>query len=104
MINLVANAIKFSPEHGPISITSKVDDSGLIVSVKDQGIGISKQDQEHLFERFFRAENATNVQGTGLGLNIVLKYLELMSGHINCDSELGKGTTFTFRIPKHRES
>ena len=66
-----------------------------LFEVKDNGMGISQEDQEHLFERFFRAKNATNIQGTGLGLHIVGKYVELMEGRIECKSELEKGTTFT---------
>mgnify|MGYP002375080814 FL=1 len=72
----------------------------LRLSVRDQGIGISKEDQEHLFERFFRAKNATEIQGTGLGLHIVSKYVELLDGIIEFNSELGKGTEFiiTFNL------
>lgn len=94
-INLLSNAIKFSAEDGVIEVNSDVNASDIIFEVKDQGMGISKEDQEHLFERFFRAKNATNIQGTGLGLHIVGKYVELMDGHIECKSELEKGTTFT---------
>jgi PAS domain S-box-containing protein len=99
MINLIANAIKFSPESEDIAIHSSIMQEELEISVQDKGIGISKKDQEHLFERFFRGENAVNIQGTGLGLNIVMKYLELMNGNIICESELNKGTTFRISIP-----
>lgn len=93
LVNLISNAIKFSPEGVIITIEMKVIDNDLIVSVSDKGIGISKEDQQHLFERFFRAKNATNIQGTGLGLHIVAKYLELLNGNISLHSELGEGTT-----------
>lgn len=93
-INLLSNAIKFSPEKGCIEVSSTITDSDIVFKVKDDGMGISKEDQEHLFERFFRAKNATNIQGTGLGLHIVGKYVELMEGRIECTSELEKGTTF----------
>lgn len=93
-INLLSNAIKFSPEDGKIDVSSNVENSVIGFEVKDYGMGISAEDQEHLFERFFRAKNATNIQGTGLGLHIVGKYVELMNGHIECESELEKGTTF----------
>lgn len=96
IINLLSNAIKFSPENGIITITSRVDAEVVELSIKDSGIGISKDDQEHLFERFFRGANVTNIQGTGLGLHIVGKYIELMDGQIAVASELEKGTTFTF--------
>ncbi|RFM31773.1 PAS domain-containing sensor histidine kinase [Chitinophaga silvisoli] len=98
-INLVSNAIKFSPSGKPILLTTSFVDGELVLSVKDQGLGISYEDQEHLFERFFRGENVSNIQGTGLGLHIVAKYTELMNGRIECISELEKGTEFriTFR-------
>lgn len=99
-INLLSNAIKFSGEDGKIEVGSLVDDNNIIFRVRDAGMGISKEDQEHLFERFFRAKNATNIQGTGLGLHIVGKYVELMNGHIECESELEKGTLFTITFKK----
>lgn len=99
LLNLVSNAIKFSPENKLISITTSNLDKEVIIKVEDQGIGIPKDEQDHLFERFFRAKNVTNIQGTGLGLNIVLKYLESMNGKINFESELNKGTVFTILIP-----
>ncbi len=99
MINLIANAIKFSPENTEIKVSSFMNNEGLKVSVRDSGLGISEEDQKHLFERFFRGKNVTNIQGTGLGLNIVKKYIELMNGTIHCESKLDKGTTFTFFIP-----
>ena len=78
----------------------EVTGSEFSLSVSDKGIGISPADQQHLFERFFRASNATNIQGTGLGLHIVAKYVELMNGSIHLNSELEKGTSFTIRF-KH---
>ena len=96
LINLLSNAIKFSPEDGIIKINSTVNGHEVRFSVKDSGIGISAEDQEHLFERFFRGANVTNIQGTGLGLHIVGKYIELMNGHIEFKSELEQGTEFVF--------
>lgn len=93
-INLLSNAIKFSSENGEIKVHSKLTEKDIIFKVSDSGIGISADDQEHLFERFFRATNAVNIQGTGLGLHIVGKYVELMNGQIVCESELEKGTSF----------
>jgi len=95
VINLLSNAIKFSPENSLIELTTDNHDHVLILSVKDNGIGIPKEDQENLFKRFFRSSNVTNIQGTGLGLHIVNKYAELLNGKINCESEIGKGTRFT---------
>jgi len=95
LFNLISNAIKFSGEEKPIYVKSDKKNDSLIISVRDEGIGISKADQEHLFERFFRGHNASYIQGTGLGLNIVAKYVEVLNGHIEFSSEENKGTTFT---------
>lgn len=100
LFNLISNAIKFSPGKGLIEVRSQVTDASLKIEVKDNGIGISKEDQKHLFGRFFRGHNATHIQGTGLGLNIVAKYAELMEGSISFESEEGQGTTFTMIIPQ----
>jgi signal transduction histidine kinase len=100
LINLLSNAIKFSPENSTIYLQSEVTDAKIEISIKDEGIGMSEEDKKHLFERFFRGANATNIQGTGLGLHIVGKYIELMNGNISVKSELEKGTeiTITFDI------
>ena len=94
IINLLSNAIKFTQENGQINVRSVVDTNHIKIAVSDTGIGISVEDQHHLFERFFRGQNVTNIQGTGLGLHIVGKYVELMDGQIECISNLEKGTTF----------
>ncbi len=94
IMNLVSNASKFSSETSPIAIKTICKDNLVTLSVKDHGIGISKEDQKHLMERFFRGANAGNIQGTGLGLHIVSKYAELMNGVVEYKSELGKGTEF----------
>lgn len=95
MINLLTNAIKFSPADSIIDVRTENEEGRFSVSVKDQGIGIPKEEQEHLFERFFRASNVGHIQGTGLGLHIVAKYTELMNGRVECESETGKGTVFS---------
>ncbi len=94
VLNLVSNASKFSPEKSLIEICTVNREHVLLLAVKDHGIGISKEDQKHLMERFFRGANAGNIQGTGLGLHIVSKYAELMNGSVVCNSELDKGTEF----------
>lgn len=99
VVNLLSNAIKFSYPDGKITVKTKADDSNLTLTVKDRGIGISKKDQEHLFERFFRARNVINIQGTGLGLHIVARYVDILNGDIEYFSELEKGTTFTLKLP-----
>jgi signal transduction histidine kinase len=98
LINLISNAIKFSFEHSPIDIHTEVTESAILISIKDYGLGIPDEDRKHLFERFFRAQNVTNIQGTGLGLHIVSKYVELMNGDIQVESELEKGTQFNIRF------
>jgi len=97
--NLTSNAIKYSPENSRIHISTKVKNGDILVSVKDNGIGIAKEDQKHLFERFFRASNAGGTQGTGLGLYIAKRYAEKMDGAIKMKSELGKGTEFIVQFP-----
>ena len=99
LINLISNAVKFSEENTAINIRSKVEDSTATISVQDQGIGISEEDQEHLFSSFFRGKNAMNIQGTGLGLHIVKRYLDLIGGSAVLKSKLGEGTTITLAIP-----
>lgn len=89
--NVVSNSIKYSNENCPIYVTSDVN-SKIQVTVKDNGIGIPKEDQRHLFERFYRASNAGTVQGTGLGLHIMKRYVEMMNGSVDLKSEVGKGT------------
>ncbi len=99
-INLLSNAIKFSPENAVINVECLITESNFSLSIKDKGIGISEEDKQHLFERFFRAKNAFNIQGTGLGLHIVAKYLELMNGNIKIESYLNEGSVFTIHIPQ----
>lgn len=94
VMNLVSNASKFSREESYIDIRTDCKPGTVTLSVKDKGIGIAKEDQKHLMERFFRGANVTNIQGTGLGLHIVAKYAELMNGAVQCISELEKGTEF----------
>lgn len=89
--NLVSNAIKYSPENSPIVVKSSVD--GILhLLVKDNGIGIPTEDQKHLFKRFYRASNAGAIQGTGLGLNIMKHYVDMLHGEIKLQSEQGRGT------------
>lgn len=92
LINLLSNAAKFSGENKSIFITTHKTENQFKFCIKDQGIGISAKDQTHLCQIFFRASNATNVPGTGLGLHIVARYVEMMNGTIKIKSELDKGT------------
>jgi PAS domain S-box-containing protein len=99
LYNLLSNAIKYSSKS--ITLESHIQNNALILQVIDQGLGIPDADKQHLFDRFFRASNVTNIQGVGLGMNIVKRYLEIMGGDISFESEEGKGTTFTiiFQTP-----
>ena len=96
--NLLSNAIKYTAEDKSIEFFTAISGNTLIIEVKDEGIGIPEEDQHLLFERFFRAKNVINIQGTGLGLNIVKKYVELMNGSISFTSNEGKGSTFTIQF------
>ncbi len=94
LINLVSNAIKYSTENTIVHFATSTDAHGIRISVRDEGMGIPQADQEHLFERFFRAHNVTNIQGTGLGLNIVKRYIDLMGGNVRFESQENVGSTF----------
>lgn len=97
---MVANSIKYSGEETSIEINTSVTQNNIIITVKDNGIGIPYEDQEHLFEAFFRAHNTGSIPGTGLGLHIVARYVKLMGGTISCKSEVNEGTLFTIQFPR----
>ena len=101
-INLLGNAVKFTPEKGKITISCHDKKDLVEFSIEDTGMGIPKEDVEKVFEEFFRSDNALGqkVKGTGLGLSLVKKMIEAHKGRIRVESELEKGTKFTFSIPK----
>jgi PAS domain S-box-containing protein len=99
LFNLLSNASKYSEANKTIHLTCETHPGFIAVEIKDEGIGIPEEDQRHLFDRFFRASNAINIQGTGLGLNIVKRYLDLLNGTISFTSEYGKGSIFTIQLP-----
>jgi signal transduction histidine kinase len=101
LINLIGNAIKYTPEHGHVSATLGWDETWLEFKVSDDGIGIAEQDIPHIFEEFYRAKNARELErhGTGLGLAIVKQLVEVFEGQITVRSVLGEGTTFTLNLP-----
>lgn len=99
LINLISNAIKYSPEDGRVQVRTSKAGNTVRFEIEDEGMGIPSADQKHLFERFFRAKNVTNLQGTGLGLNIVKRYLDMMGGEITFLSVENKGTTFKVSLP-----
>ncbi len=99
--NLIDNAIKYTPEGGQIKVRVRREMADAVLEVEDNGIGISPQYQERVFERFYRVDKARSqsLGGTGLGLSIVRNIAERHHGSVGVSSQLGKGTTFTFRIP-----
>jgi len=99
LFNLITNASKYSDINKPIYVNYNEHAGYVSLDVRDEGIGIPEEDQKHMFDRFFRASNAGNVQGTGLGLNIVKRYLDLLDGSITFSSKYGEGSTFKVIIP-----
>lgn len=99
IINLISNAIKYSGNDSLISFSTRITSSLLTIVIRDNGIGIPREDQKHLFEAFFRAHNTGNIPGTGLGLNIVTRYTALLNGKIRFKSRLNAGTAFTITFP-----
>lgn len=100
LFNLLSNASKYSAEGKNIDFTTKTTEGSITIIIKDKGIGIPDSDKTHLFTPFFRAQNVTNIQGTGLGLNIVKRYVDIMEGTLTYQSELGEGTTFIIMLPQ----
>jgi two-component system phosphate regulon sensor histidine kinase PhoR len=101
LINLLTNAVKFTPERGEIDVTTAADDGAAVICVKDTGIGIPARDQQELFTRFYRASNATarRIPGTGLGLTIVRTIVTTHGGDLSLESAEDEGTTVTVRLP-----
>lgn len=97
--NLLSNAIKYSEENKEVIIKIEIINDLVCVEIKDHGIGIPIEDQNNMFQRFYRATNVSNIQGTGLGLNIVKQYTELMGGTISFKSQLNEGSSFYIAFP-----
>ena len=99
--NLIANAIKFTPRAGLVTVSLRDEDGLLVLTIEDSGIGIAAGEQPHVFERFFRASGATEgaIAGTGLGLSIAKAIVDAHGGQISCRSEEGVGTTFRVELP-----
>jgi len=102
LLNLLSNAVKFTPEGGRIGINARKVDGAVEISVRDTGIGISPEDQAKIFEEFRQVGSnyAHKTEGTGLGLTLAKKFVELHGGRIWVDSEVGKGSTFSFTLPE----
>jgi GAF domain-containing protein/anti-sigma regulatory factor (Ser/Thr protein kinase) len=103
LLNLLSNAVKFTPEGGRIEISARQTDGSVEISVSDTGIGIAAEDQPKVFEEFRQvgSDYAHKVEGTGLGLTLAKKFVELHGGKIWVESEVGKGSTFVFTLPLH---
>jgi two-component system, OmpR family, sensor kinase len=97
--NLLSNAIKYSPGGGGVSIALRAEDGGFAVTVEDRGIGIPPADVSRLFERYFRGSNVSGIVGTGVGLNLVKMVIDLHGGSVTVESQEGKGSRFTVRLP-----
>jgi signal transduction histidine kinase len=100
LINLFSNALKFSDEDRSVWINIENKNDQLRVMIRDEGIGIPEEDQHHLFTTFFRGKNVVNIEGTGLGLPIVKRYVDLLNGTVSLKSKLEKGTIVDFALPK----
>ncbi|MDQ7779471.1 MAG: HAMP domain-containing sensor histidine kinase, partial [Planctomycetota bacterium] len=105
MINLVSNAIKYSPDGGLVKMTLSEEEGNLRIDVSDQGMGIAAEHLTHIFEQFYRVDSSLTykVSGTGLGLAIVKSIVETHGGVIRVVSEVGKGSTFTVLLPIRKE-
>ena len=101
LVNVLSNAVKFTPEGGQIRVKAALGDGSVILSVADTGIGIAPEDQEAIFEEFRQVGTtyAQKREGTGLGLTLTRKFVEMHGGRIWVESELTKGSTFTFTLP-----
>ncbi|WP_038689761.1 sensor histidine kinase [Rhizobium etli] len=97
--NLISNAVKYSPDAPDIYVRASVDEKTVEIAIADSGIGIDADDLPKLFQPYYRARSATGIAGTGIGLNVVKQVVELHGGSVEVTSELGKGTTFTIRLP-----
>jgi len=102
LTNLLHNAIKYSPEDTEIDLKVDLSEDKITFQIKDEGIGISKKDHKHIFDRYFRSENVLLTQGTGIGLNIVKTHLENLGGRIYFTSAENQGSTFTVELPIER--
>ncbi|HZY81004.1 MAG TPA: HAMP domain-containing sensor histidine kinase, partial [Cyclobacteriaceae bacterium] len=98
LVNLLSNAIKYSPQESLIKVSLGINDGNILTTIQDNGIGIPEEEQKFLFSKFFRAKNTGSIQGTGLGLTIVKRYVELMGGKVSFVSKAGLGTTFTVAL------
>ncbi|MBQ3519186.1 MAG: HAMP domain-containing histidine kinase [Clostridia bacterium] len=97
--NLFGNAVKFTPQNGSLRVVAKKTDKDIVVQIADSGIGMSKETQEHIFDKFYQGDASHTTPGNGLGLALVKKILNLAGGFIEVESEIGTGSTFTVHLP-----
>jgi len=101
LLNLLSNAVKFTPDGGRVGLTATAADDVITIAVSDTGIGIAPEDQATIFEEFRQVgrDDARKQEGTGLGLTLAKKFVELHGGQIWVESQVGQGSTFTFTLP-----
>lgn len=102
MANLLDNALKYSPEDSPVAVELECDNTHVLISVKDQGMGIPEDEMDTIFDPFYRSDRTSGISGTGLGLSIVLQNIERMGGNVQVRSNTPKGTIFTLYLPIHQ--
>lgn len=103
--NLVSNAIKYSPDDTTVHVRGYLmEDDGILISVKDEGVGIPNEELHKLFERFFRASTSTGIPGSGIGLHLAQQLVALHDGTVHVQSAIGKGTVFEIRLPARKEA
>jgi signal transduction histidine kinase len=106
LLNLLSNAVKFTPKGGRVDVDARLLNGHLEVSVKDTGVGIGEQNQQAVFEQFRQVgrQESGKQEGTGLGLALTRRFVELHGGTIKLESEPGKGSTFSFSLPLNRQA
>lgn len=101
LINLLTNAIKYSPADRSVWLTAEINAGAIVLQVQDQGMGIPPEEQSHLFELFYRCSNVQSIRGSGLGLAVVKTCVNAYNGQIQITSQPGQGTTVTITLPLH---
>ena len=100
LVNLVDNALKFTPEGGSVTLSVSARETAVELQVRDTGLGIGRDELPHIFERFYKVDRSRRDGGTGLGLAIVKHIVQLHGGEVKAESEQGMGSTFSFALPR----